>query len=120
MSPLRVKALYTGKRAHGVLWKRIAGTRRYLAADMLREVKTILSDRTLIVSATLIFAVGILLAILSPAQSAAILLRWFGIAAFGVFAIRRRTITPWIFFAMIAGAELGFDAPRFAVGLRVF
>jgi len=36
------------------------------------------------------------------------------------FAVQRRSLTPWIFVAMIAGAELGFDAPHFAVGLRVF
>ena len=47
-------------------------------------------------------------------------LRWVGVAALAVFAVRRRTITPWIFVAMIAGAELGFDAPHFAVSLRVF
>ena len=47
-------------------------------------------------------------------------LRWAAIAVFSVWAIRRCTLTPWIFVAMIAGAELGFDAPAFAVHLRVF
>lgn len=37
-----------------------------------------------------------------------------------VFAIRRRTLTPWIFVAMVIGAELGFDAPHLASSLRVF
>jgi proton glutamate symport protein len=37
-----------------------------------------------------------------------------------VFAMRRRTLTPWIFVAMVVGAELGFDAPHFAASLRVF
>ncbi len=37
-----------------------------------------------------------------------------------VFALRRRSLTPWIFVAMVAGAELGFDAPAVAVNLRVF
>jgi proton glutamate symport protein len=36
------------------------------------------------------------------------------------FALRRRSLTPWIFVAMIAGTELGFDAPHVAVELRVF
>jgi proton glutamate symport protein len=45
-------------------------------------------------------------------------LRWAGIALLGAFAIRRGTLTPWIFVAMVAGAELGFDAPRVAVCLR--
>jgi len=47
-------------------------------------------------------------------------LRWVAIAMFAILAARRRTLTPWIFVAMIAGAELGFDAPHFAVHLRVF
>ncbi len=41
-------------------------------------------------------------------------------AVFAVLAARRRTLTPWIFVAMLAGAELGFDAPHFAVQLHVF
>ncbi len=50
----------------------------------------------------------------------ALILRWLGIAALALFATRRRTLTPWIFVAMVAGAEIGFDAPEFAVQLRVF
>ena len=37
-----------------------------------------------------------------------------------VFALRRRSMTPWIFVAMVGGAELGFDVPTFAISLRVF
>jgi proton glutamate symport protein len=47
-------------------------------------------------------------------------MRWLGIALLAAFAVQRRSLTPWIFVAMVAGAELGFDAPHFAVGLRVF
>ena len=36
------------------------------------------------------------------------------------FALRRGSLTPWIFVAMVVGAEIGFDAPVFAVHLRVF
>ena len=50
----------------------------------------------------------------------ALIARWIGVALLAAFAVRRRSLTPWIFVAMIAGAELGFDAPHFAVGLRVF
>jgi proton glutamate symport protein len=42
------------------------------------------------------------------------------IAVLALFAGGRRTLTPWIFVAMVAGAELGFDAPAFATHLRVF
>ena len=34
--------------------------------------------------------------------------------------MQRRSLTAWIFVAMVAGAELGFDAPTIAVNLRVF
>ena len=48
-------------------------------------------------------------------------LRWVAIDRLRDHRRRRRTRAPWIFFvAMIAGAELGFDAPHFAVHLRVF
>ena len=50
----------------------------------------------------------------------ALIARWIGVALLAAFAVRRRSLTPWIFVAMIVGAELGFDAPHFAVGLRVF
>ena len=51
---------------------------------------------------------------------AALSVRWLGVGLLFVFALRRRSLTPWIFVAMIAGAELGFDAPGLAVQLRVF
>ena len=50
----------------------------------------------------------------------ALVVRWIGITLLAAFGVQRRSLTPWIFIAMVAGAELGFDAPQFAVGLRVF
>jgi proton glutamate symport protein len=50
----------------------------------------------------------------------ALVVRWLGLLLVAGFAFRRRSLTPWIFVAMLAGAELGFDAPHFAVNLRVF
>jgi proton glutamate symport protein len=47
-------------------------------------------------------------------------LRWVGLVLMAVYALRRRSLTAWIFVSMFVGAELGFDAPHFAVGLRVF
>ena len=47
-------------------------------------------------------------------------LRWLGVLLLCAVAVGRRTLTPWIFAAMLAGAEIGFDAPVFAVHLRVF
>ena len=47
-------------------------------------------------------------------------LRLAGLAAFAIWAGRKGSLTPWIFFAMLAGAELGFDAPKQAVEMKVF
>lgn len=65
-------------------------------------------------------AAGALLTMFSgPAHhAAAVALRSTAILLFAFFA--RRSLTVWIFVAMLAGAELGFDAPAFAVSLRVF
>ncbi len=46
-------------------------------------------------------------------------LRWAGLGVLAVWCWRRRGLTPWIFWAMVAGVELGLDAPKFAVELRV-
>ena len=43
-----------------------------------------------------------------------------GLILLGWGAWRQRSLTVWIFWAMLAGGELGADAPAFAVGLRVF
>ena len=67
----------------------------------------------------LLFAAG-LAAGFARGQAAGLGLRWGGIVCFAVFAARRRTLTPWIFVAMAAGAEIGFDAPAYAVRLKVF
>jgi proton glutamate symport protein len=43
-----------------------------------------------------------------------------GLLLLGWTAWRKRSLTGWIFWAMLAGGELGADAPAFAVSLRVF
>jgi proton glutamate symport protein len=73
----------------------------------------------LIAVGTAVFAAGCLVAWLGHGHSGATV-RWVGIAVLSAFAVRKRTLTPWIFVAMVAGAELGFDAPAFATHLRVF
>jgi proton glutamate symport protein len=65
-------------------------------------------------------AVGVAVQMLhSGAAPLAESLRWLGVALLAIFAWRRKSMTPWIFVAMVAGAELGLDAPKFAVELRV-
>lgn len=61
-----------------------------------------------------LYAVGALVP--APAGMA---LRLAGLALFLVYALQRRSLTTWIFFGMLAGVELGLDAPRVALSIRV-
>ena len=46
-------------------------------------------------------------------------LRWIGIACFIVFAVRKPSLMTWTFLAMVAGIELGIDAPHMAAQVRL-
>jgi proton glutamate symport protein len=46
-------------------------------------------------------------------------LRIAGLMGFAFIAARRRSLTPWILWAMLAGVELGLHAPAFSLHLRV-
>ncbi len=75
-----------------------------------------------IVLALILLAAGL---VIQMTQHGSVLLiglgvRWLAILLLCVFALVRRSLTPWIFVAMIAGAEIGVDAPHFAIQLRVF
>ena len=45
-------------------------------------------------------------------------LRWLGIVLFAASAARRRSLTTWIFVALLAGIEVGHDFPLFAANLQ--
>jgi proton glutamate symport protein len=77
-------------------------------------------DRALLVAAAIFFLIGATLFHGDSMRLAMEALRWTGIVLMALYAIRRRSLTPWIFVAMIAGAELGFDAPHVAANLKVF
>jgi proton glutamate symport protein len=79
---------------------------------------TMMRERILVGLAIAALVVGAVLPVvhMAAAGSAA---RWVAVAALSAFAVGRRSLTPWIFVAMVAGAEIGFDAPAFAVQLRV-
>lgn len=53
------------------------------------------------------------------AGAAGIGVRSMGLALLAVVTVRRRSMTTWTFFAIVAGAELGVDAPSVAVNLHV-
>jgi proton glutamate symport protein len=76
----------------------------------------------LLLSAAILLSVGISLGLVSGPgmHHGGIILRCAAILLLALFATQRRSLTPWIFVAMVAGAELGFDAPMLAISLRVF
>ncbi len=87
----------------------------------MAQPRSISPKLRLLVPALVLFTLGVTLPLASSRLLiAAETLRWLAILLFCAFAVRRRTITPWIFAAMLAGGEIGFDAPAFAVHLRVF
>src|SRR5919109_3287059 len=48
-----------------------------------------------------------------------VILRWFVISVLVAFGWKRKSLTTWIFVAMIAGAEIGYDWPGVAINLRL-
>jgi proton glutamate symport protein len=48
-----------------------------------------------------------------------VIIRWLVISAFVAFGWKRKSLTTWIFVAMIAGAEIGHDWPGIAINLRL-
>jgi proton glutamate symport protein len=61
-----------------------------------------------------LFAAGLLASLLHAPTALAVTLRWAAFGLFVPYAVRRRSLLLWTFFAMLAGAELGIDAPQFA------
>jgi proton glutamate symport protein len=75
----------------------------------------LLAARVLPAVALLLFAAGLAEGAFSAHSQIAASLRCAGLAVFLPIAFRRRSLLIWTFLAMLAGAELGVDAPAFAV-----
>jgi len=85
-------------------------TARSVAKDRLASVSLLVGSALL--------AAGIAAAFI-PAPAIAMTLRWIGIAAFLLFTLRRPSLMTWTFLAMLAGIELGIDAPHLAAQVRL-
>src|SRR5271165_2344912 len=72
----------------------------------------------LIAGGILIFLVGAALQIFTSNHTWPPLLRDAALLLLAVAAIRQRSLTSWIFFAMLLGLEIGLDHPQFAEHLR--
>ncbi len=74
----------------------------------------------LTVCGLLLYGLGALAPHVTPLHAAAVALRLAGLVLLAWRAARQRSLTMWIFWAMLAGGELGADLPTVAVSLRVF
>jgi len=70
--------------------------------------------RALGILAALSFIAGLAATFMHGRPDLAVALRWAGIGIFIPAAVHRRSLLVWTFFAMLAGAELGLDAPHVA------
>ena len=69
--------------------------------------------------AAVLIVCGVLASLWRAPAELAIVLRWCGLGLLLPFALRRRSLLAWTFLAMLAGAELGADAPSIAVGTQI-
>jgi proton glutamate symport protein len=69
-------------------------------------------------AATALLIAGVVAGILARSAFGAAL-RWAGIALFTAVALRRPSLMLWTFLAMLAGVEIGLDAPGFAAEARL-
>jgi proton glutamate symport protein len=74
--------------------------------------------RAFLLAGVFLIAAGFVLAFVHG-SSVAVAVRWIGIAFCVVFALRRPSLMTWTFLAMIAGVELGIDAPHAAAQVRL-
>jgi proton glutamate symport protein len=72
-----------------------------------------------LISGLLLFVVGALLLALLPGYFWLALLRWAGLLVLAYAGFGKRSLTFWIFFAMLLGMETGLDWPQFATHLRI-
>jgi proton glutamate symport protein len=77
------------------------------------------SERYLLLVAVILLVAGLAFG-MAGMHGTGMGVRLAAILLMALFAWRQRSLTPWIFVAMVAGAELGFDDPAVAVNLRVF
>ena len=66
-----------------------------------------------------LFLTGAILPLISAAHPWITALRWAGLLALLFVGLRKRSLTYWIFVAMLVGLEIGLDRPQLAEHLRI-
>jgi proton glutamate symport protein len=86
----------------------------------MTETRQLVTRHAVLIAGLAFYCAGILAPLLHAAGLMSLSLRLAGLLLLAWAAWRRRSLMAWIFWAMIAGGELGVDAPTFAVSVRVF
>jgi proton glutamate symport protein len=73
----------------------------------------------LVILGAVFFSAGAAWRIASPHAPATQWLCWLGLILLAAVALTRRSLTFWIFLAMLIGLEIGLDNPQFATHLRI-
>jgi proton glutamate symport protein len=77
------------------------------------------TESLLIVLGAVLFSAGALWRVASPHAPATQWICWLGLILLTAVAIFRRSLTFWIFVALLIGLEIGLDHPQFATHLRI-
>lgn len=93
------------------------GSRAFADATRMksRPLLAAIVSATVAIAASLLVGVGIW----PDLAIAATVLRWLAIGLIAAYATSRRSLTAWILVGLLAGAELGHDAPAAAAKLQV-
>src|SRR5260370_31862251 len=75
--------------------------------------------RGLVLFGALLFLAGAMLPVVSAVHAWMAAVRWGGLLAFLFLGLRKRSLTYWIFVAMLVGLEIGLDRPHLAEHLRI-
>ncbi len=92
---------------------------RDLTEAKVADEKDSLLPRTVSLLGALLFLAGAILPLLATGHPWMTALRWAGLLALLLVGLRKRSLTYWIFVAMLAGAEFGHDWPSVAVNLQL-
>lgn len=74
----------------------------------------------LIFAGLTLFTLGAILQFSAQSHPAGLVARWLALLLLAAAGIQRRSLTYWIFSAMLFGLEIGLDRPTLAAHLRVF
>jgi proton glutamate symport protein len=78
------------------------------------------APRSLLLAAATLYIAGLLILALVHSHLPAEVLRIAALTLAAIYALRKRNLTLWILWSMVAGVELGLDAPSLALNLQVF